>query len=81
MLALIRLSRLSTRIRQFIILWLRFSESKFAVIKANPTKGELKPLLAAFKSTDPSAKVEDSPAWYEKLLTNPGRRNVQFNPI
>ena len=56
----------------------RFSESELAIIKANPTKDEFKYFLATFNSTYPSVKVEDSPACYEKLLTDSGRSDVQF---
>ena len=56
----------------------QLSESKLDHIKANPIKDEFKALLATFKSTYPNAKAVDSPAGYEKLLTDPGRCNAQY---
>lgn len=56
----------------------RFSESEVAVIKANSIKDEFEPLLATFNSTYPNVKVGDSPAYYEKLLTDPGRCKEQI---
>lgn len=44
------------------------SEILIALTKADPINDQLKPFLATFTSTYPSAKATDSPAAYEDLL-------------
>jgi len=51
----------------------QLTESELDIIKANPIEDEFKTLLTTFKSTYLNAKIADSPAGYERLLTDPGR--------
>ncbi|KAL9127575.1 MAG: hypothetical protein Q9217_003572 [Psora testacea] len=59
----------------------QLSESELDIIKANPIKDEFKTLLATFKSTYSNAKVVDSPAAYEKLLTDPAGKGLALRFI
>jgi len=51
----------------------QLSESELDIIKSNLIKDKFKALLTTFKSAYSNAKIADSPAGYERLLTDPGR--------
>ncbi|KAK3177888.1 hypothetical protein OEA41_000020 [Lepraria neglecta] len=59
----------------------QFSESELNIIRANPIKDEFETLLAIINSKYPNAKVADSPAGYEKLLTDPVGKGLALRVI
>ncbi len=54
------------------------SESMIEIIEANPIKDEFKTITVTFKSTYPNARVTNSPASYENLLTDRSTCSVHF---